>query len=61
MYLILKKRDKIIFEEKEKLLIVKGFNIKDKIIARNYPFEIFPESHNLEPLLECIDLEKGKA
>ncbi len=61
MYLILKKRDKIIIEGELKVLIDKGFNIKEKVIARNYPFKIFPESHNLEPLLECIDLEKGKA
>ena len=33
--------------------------MKEKAIARNYPFEMFPDSHNLEPLIESIDLEKG--
>ena len=61
MFLLLKKRDKIIIEEEEKVIIIKGFNIKEKIISRNYPYQIFPESHNLEPLIECINLEKGKA
>ena len=60
MILLLNKWDKIIIEEEKKIIIIKGYNIKDKVIARNYPFEIFPETHNLEPLLECIDLEKGK-
>ena len=60
MFLLLKKRDKILIEEDKKTQINKGFSIKDKVIAKNYPFEIFPETHNLEPLLESIDLEKGK-
>ena len=53
---MLKKRDKIIIEQDEKYEIEKGYSMKDKILAKTFPYDFFPESQNLEPILESIDI-----
>jgi len=53
---MLKKRDKIIIEQNEKYKIEKGYSMKDKFLARTFPYDFFPESQNLEPILESIDI-----
>ncbi len=60
MFLVLKKRDNLIIEQDEKIIIEKGFNVKEKAIARYYPYDYYPDTHNLEPLIEAIDIEKGR-
>ena len=60
MFLVLKKRDNLIIESDEKIILEKGFNVKEKAIARYYHYYFYPDTHNLEPLIEAIDIEKGK-
>ena len=56
LIIMLKKRDKIIIEQDEKYEIEKGYSMKDKILAKTFPYDFFPESQNLEPILESIDI-----
>ena len=53
---MIKKRDKIIIEQDEKYEIEKGYSMKDKILAKTFLYDFFPESQNLEPILESIDI-----